>query len=93
MGYLHAGQEKRLKNCASVSAMKTTIVKTPCLHAIANADEILAKSETAKRLKISKRTLDQWMRVGRVPFLKIGRTVRFRWSDVLAQLGQKCRIN
>ena len=61
----------------------------------ANSDEILEKRELAGRLKISTRTLDQWMRDGLVPFLKIGRkTVRFRWVDVLAHLeGASRRIN
>lgn len=66
---------------------------TPGLAATASADEILEKPETAQRLKISTRTLDQWMRAGRVPFLKIGKTVRFRWADVLAHLQDKCRVN
>ena len=56
-------------------------------------DELLEKPETAKRLKISKRTLDQWMRSGQVPFLKIGKTVRFRWNDVISHLQYKCRVN
>ena len=63
------------------------------LPANASADEILEKPETAQRLKISTRTLDQWMRGGKVPFLKIGKTVRFRWQDVLAHLQHNCRVN
>ena len=66
---------------------------TPGLAATANSDEILEKPETAKRLKISTRTLDQWMRGGRIPFLKIGKTVRFRWPDVVAHLQDTCRVN
>ena len=58
-----------------------------------NQDELLEKHEAAKRLKISTRTLDQWMRSRRVPFLKIGKTVRFRWTDVLSHLEAKCRVN
>jgi excisionase family DNA binding protein len=56
-------------------------------------DELLEKPETAERLKISTRTLDQWMRSGQVPYLKIGKTVRFRWADVLADLQHRCRKN
>lgn len=43
-------------------------------------------------LKVSGRTLDEWMRSGRVPYFKIGKTVRFRWADVIAHL-QKNRVN
>ena len=73
--------------------MTTQTATPPNLPATASADEILEKPETADRLKISTRTLDQWMRSGRVPFLKIGKTVRFRWGDVLAHLQHNCRVN
>ena len=73
--------------------MSNPTANPPGLPATANADEILEKPETAERLKISTRTLDQWMRAGRVPFLKIGKTVRFRWGDVLAHFTQNCRVN
>ena len=53
---------------------------------------LLRKRELAARLAISKRTLDVWCAQGRVPFLKIGRTVRFRMSDVLEALNG-CRVN
>ncbi len=58
-----------------------------------HADEILSKAEAATRLKVSIRTLDAWMRIGRVPYLKIGKTVRFRWPDVLKHLNQNARIH
>lgn len=61
------------------------------LPATASLDELLEKPETADRLKISTRTLDSWMRAGRVPFFKVGKTVRFRWNDVVAHLQQHCR--
>lgn len=73
--------------------MRNESTNTLCLAGVTNADEILEKSEAADRLKISTRTLDEWMRRGRVPFLKIGKTVRFRWNEVLAQLEQNCRVN
>ena len=73
--------------------MSNPTANTPGLTATANADELLEKPETAKRLKISTRCLDQWMRAGRVPFLKIGKTVRFRWHDVLAHLKHNFRVN
>lgn len=66
---------------------------TPGLAATTRLDELLEKPETAERLKISTRTLDSWMRSGRIPFLKIGKTVRFRWPDVVAHLQHNCRVN
>jgi excisionase family DNA binding protein len=53
---------------------------------------LLTKRDLASRLQISIRTLDDWMRSGRVPFLKIGKSVRFRWDDVLEKLNQ-FRVN
>jgi excisionase family DNA binding protein len=50
------------------------------------SDGLLRKPELAKNLAISKRTLDVWMRAGRIPFLKVGKSVRFRLSDVLEKL-------
>ena len=47
---------------------------------------LLRKRELAEKLAISKRTLDVWMAKGRIPFLKVGRSVRFRWPDVLEKL-------
>ena len=53
---------------------------------------LLRKKELAQQLAISKRTLDVWMQKGRIPFLKVGRSVRFRLSDVLEKL-QTFRVN
>jgi excisionase family DNA binding protein len=47
---------------------------------------LLRKRELAEKLAISKRTLDVWMHMGRIPFLKVGRSVRFRLPDVLEKL-------
>jgi excisionase family DNA binding protein len=53
---------------------------------------LLRKRELADKLAISKRTLDVWMQKGRIPFLKVGRSVRFRLSDVLEKLNSY-RVN
>jgi excisionase family DNA binding protein len=54
---------------------------------------LLKKRELAKRLGISDRTLDDWQRQGRICHLKIGRSCRYRWSDVIAKLQDTCRVN
>lgn len=53
---------------------------------------LLRKRELAEKLAISKRTLDVWMQKGRIPFLKVGRSVRFRLPDALEKL-QTYRVN
>jgi excisionase family DNA binding protein len=73
--------------------MSNNTPTAPLLAATMSDDELSEKPEIANRLKISIRTLDEWMRDGRVPFLKIGKTVRFHWPEVLAHLNENCRVN
>jgi len=49
-------------------------------------DSLLTKRTIAPKLEIKPRTLDEWMQQGRIPYLKVGKSVRFRWSDVIAKL-------
>jgi excisionase family DNA binding protein len=49
-------------------------------------DRLLKKLELAKRLGISRRTLDAWQRQGKIVHFKIGRSCRYRWSDVVQRL-------
>lgn len=55
-------------------------------------DDLLVKREVAAKLKRSVRTVDAWMRQGKLPYIKLGKTVLFRWPDVLEKL-QTYRIN
>jgi excisionase family DNA binding protein len=73
--------------------MSLTTPDLSCLSATANPDELLEKPETARRLKKSQRTLDSWMREGRLPYFKVGKSVLFRWADVVDHLQRNCRIN
>jgi len=51
------------------------------------ADEILLdKPEIARRLKKSVRTVDARMKARRLPYIKVGRSVMFRWGTVLEKL-------
>jgi excisionase family DNA binding protein len=47
---------------------------------------LLTKPEVAVKLRRSRRTVEVWMREGKLPYLKIGKTVLFRWRDVLEKL-------
>ena len=50
------------------------------------------KAEVGRRLGIRPRTVDAWLKNGRLIFYKIGRSVRFRWSEVEAHLAENCRV-
>jgi len=47
-----------------------------------SSDNLLDKIETAERLNISLRTLDTRIKAGTIPFLKIGKLIRFIPSDI-----------
>jgi hypothetical protein len=58
-----------------------------------SADEILLdKPGIARRLNKSVRTVDAWMKAGRLPYIKCGRSVMFRWGAVLEKL-ESFRVN
>jgi excisionase family DNA binding protein len=50
------------------------------------SDDLLTKIEVAARMKVTPRTVDSWMKKKIIPFRKIGRAVRFDWSEVLDYL-------
>ncbi len=56
------------------------------------SDGLLTKRELAMRLRISTRTVDEWQRRGRICHLKIGKSCRYRWPDVLSKL-EAFRVN
>ena len=55
-------------------------------------DVFLTKIEAAQLVRISVRSLENWMRQGRIPYLKIGRTVRFP-RDLLMRDLEKYGVN
>ena len=50
-------------------------------------EELLTKKEVCQRLRLGDRTVDRWMRAGRLPFHRLGKKIlRFRWHEILAAL-------
>ena len=88
---------KRLADAINALALTMTEIMTERLraatdlqeHKIANKmiDPMLNKRELAARMRFSVRAVDNWMKRGLIPYLKIGRSVRFRWSEVERHLG------
>jgi excisionase family DNA binding protein len=52
----------------------------------------LTKKDVAKLLGKKIRTVDNWMKEGRLPYCKVGRSVLFKWSDVEKHLDSNFRV-
>lgn len=50
------------------------------------AEDFLTKAMLAEKLCCSRSYVNKLMRQRKIPFLKIGRSVRFKYSDVVAAL-------
>ena len=50
--------------------------------------ELLTRKELAKLLKISEKTIDRLREGRKIPFCKVGRSIRFNKKDVLEYLEQ-----
>ncbi len=55
-------------------------------------EEYISKKEVGRRLGKPVRTVEYWMWRGWLPYYKIGRSVRFRWSEVQSRLGQEHHV-
>jgi len=56
-------------------------------------EQYISKIEMAHRMNVSTRTIEIWMHQQKVPFAKIGRTVRFHWGDVRELLSRQQHLN
>jgi len=55
-------------------------------------EDFIDKLEVSRRLRMRPRTVDAWMRRGLLPYYKLGRVVRFKWSEVDAHLVKQCHV-
>lgn len=56
------------------------------------AEPFIDKREVCRRLGVSVRTVELWMRQGFLPYYKLGNSVRFKWSEIERHLGRHCRF-
>jgi excisionase family DNA binding protein len=56
---------------------------------VSKPEGYITKEEVARRLAKTVRTVENWQRRGYLPFIKVGQSVLFRWSDVVAHLEMK----
>ena len=72
---------------AAVICRQNRAGRGPGSDALTDADELLTARELAAELKVSLRTLERWRAQGIGPvYVRLGRTVRYRRSDVNAWL-------
>ena len=57
------------------------------------AEGFIGKTEVARRLNKTVRTVDNWMARRILPYYKLGKTVAFRWSEIEAHLKENYRVN
>jgi len=59
----------------------------------AGSEKLLTKADVANICQGTPWTVNTWIRGGTVTYFKLGRTVRFRLSDLLAHCGDTCRVS
>ncbi len=57
-----------------------------------DGDGYITKAEMARRLNRTGRTVEKWMRAGRLPYLKIGRSILFHWPTVENYLKERYQV-
>jgi nitrogen PTS system EIIA component len=57
----------------------------------ANSNKLMTIEELADKLSMKKSTLYQWTHEGFIPHIKMGKLLRFRWSDVERWLDERTR--
>lgn len=53
-------------------------------------ERMLTTEEACKIAKVSRPTLHRWKKAGLVPYVKIGKNVRYKHSDLIETLNKSC---
>ena len=69
--------------------MSTATTEIPCG---ADTDSCINRKQLAQRYGVSLRTVDEWMVRGWIPFLKLGKCIRFSLAEVQAALRERCEV-
>jgi excisionase family DNA binding protein len=72
--------------------METTVLEEQKPATDRASDGLDTIRSLAPRLKRSPRTVQAWMREGKLPYMKVGKSVLFRWDDVVRKLNSY-RVN
>jgi excisionase family DNA binding protein len=69
-----------------------TNMKQKMIQSAIGRDGYLTKAEVAERFNRTARSIEQWMRKGYLPFLKIGGAVLFDWASVEQHLRENHQV-
>jgi Helix-turn-helix domain len=73
--------------------MRTAVQDEKKLGTERTSDGLDTVRTLAPKLHRSPRTIQAWTKAGRLPHFKIGKSVLYRWEDVLARLNSSFRVN
>jgi excisionase family DNA binding protein len=59
---------------------------------VPDTEGFITKKEVARRLNKTVRTIEHWQRKGALPYMKVGQSVLFKWSDVEMHLQTNFRV-
>ena len=62
------------------------------IQKISQTEKWVGKKEAAEHLKISLRSLDNWMRKRYIPYIRLGRSVRFKLSEIDETVNRRLRL-
>jgi excisionase family DNA binding protein len=61
------------------------------LQALLNSGDLITPSELAKGLKVSRAAVSQWCKRGELPFIQLGKSIRFEPDSIREWLQAKRR--
>ena len=65
----------------------------PIVEPLKFFENYIDKNELAKKLSVSVSYVNKLMKLNRIRFVKFGRAVRFRYSDVVADLQKRSSVS
>lgn len=70
-------------------AWENVTMSRTLIRNVGQVDELLTKHELAKKLKCTRRSIDNYVAQGLIPKIKVGKLSRFNWAHVCAALEGK----
>jgi hypothetical protein len=89
----HSAETKRLVE--SVVGIATTIAEIINARVRATAvvtEPWVKKADVAAHFNLSKRSVDNWMKRGLLPYIRVGRNVRFRLSEAEGTINRLIKV-